>query len=857
MAERPLLLLPNPVAAAKANLSGGPGGPAKLSPERQQQRLGARLIELEKRLETKRIELQTSVSGTVPEDVLVLETAGTVDEFVKAVRKVSGLEFLAEFDEHDIPPDDDFFEDKKGARVPYTGRVYMVCADQAGFWEIQRLWKTFQRGDKFEHGFTNWRKVFGLLRDIRPWGVQDRLEDTGVLEDWKDRLEYEKDKVPCEIELWFRAGRQRQQLASQAVRKRIAELGGDVVAERVIPEIRYHGFAARLPIQAVQRVLDVNTRDKVQLVQSGEIQFFRAAGQVATRGPGEGVSTSLVLDGPLPVGRPRVALLDGLPLQNHVVLAGRLSIDDPDGFETGYIANAREHGTAMASLIIWGDLNRPEPSPIPEPLYVRPILRPVARPEWNGGGFNEYVPDSTLVVDLIHRAVLRLFDNDGDSPPAAPDVALVNFSIGIRDRPFSNTLSPLARLLDWLSWKYNVLFVVSAGNHLHTLETGKRASELEQLSPNDLARAILKSVACDTRNRRILSPAEALNVLTVGALHDDADTALPSSAGIDPLPKRYPSPLNAHGLGYRRSIKPDLLVSGGRLRFKRPLLASQTKLEFLDVATTPGIQVATPGARAGDLTHTGKSQGTSNAAAMLSRAGAFLAPILAELREGEGGNAIATVPDAVLIKALLAHGARWGQLGREFGEHFNDIADRDRRKDQITRLVGYGCLEIENVAECSKTRVTALGAGTLAKDRGAEHRFPLPPSLSGRRGWRRLTVTLAWFTPVNPLSHRWRKAHLYFGKPDSKLDVNRVGPDWQTARRGTLEHAVFEGEAAVAFLDGDDIVIRVSCREDAPGLEERVPYALVITLEVAEDLKIDVYAEVRDRVRLQIRQRSR
>jgi hypothetical protein len=38
-------------------------------------------------------------------------------------------------------------------------------------------------------------------------------------------------------------------------------------------------------------------------------------------------------------------------------LAGRLIVDDPDGLDEVYPVARREHGTAMASLIIHGDLN--------------------------------------------------------------------------------------------------------------------------------------------------------------------------------------------------------------------------------------------------------------------------------------------------------------------------------------------------------------------------------------------------------------------------------------------------------------------------------------------------------------------
>jgi len=428
--------------------------------------------------------------------------------------------------------------------------------------------------------------------------------------------------------------------------------------------------------------------------------------------------------------------------------------------------------------------------------------------------------------------------------------------LGIRDRPFLGALSPLARLLDWLSWKYGVLFVVSAGNYVDPIDTGKPWSELEALDPSLLTSVLIQSVAADTRNRRTLSPAEAMNALTVGALHADADlTVRPPATRIDPIPFGYPSLLNGHGPGYRRSIKPDVLLPGGRLQFIRPLTRQSTAFQPVRLDVAPGHEVAAPG-DAGHLTCTAKTRGTSNANALLSRSAAFLAAMVAELRRSEGGDALASVPDGVLLKALLAHGARWGTLGTQLKEILRTVENTKKLADQLARLLGFGPLEVTDVAECTATRVTAVGGGTLLADAGAEHRFPLPPSLSGKRGWRRLALTLAWFTPVNPVSHRWRKAHLWFEAPTkSKLKVNRVGPNWQAAQRGTLQHDTFESESASAFVDGDDVVVRVSCREDAPGLDREVPYALAVTLEVADDLAIDVYAEVRERVRqrLQVR----
>ena len=167
-------------------------------------------------------------------------------------------------------------------------------------------------------------------------------------------------------------------------------------------------------------------------------------------------------------------------------------------------------------------------------------------------------------------------------------------------------------------------------------------------------------------------------------------------------------------------------------------------------------------------------------------------------------------------------------------------------------------MDSDPLRECTSTRVTALSGGSLSAEAGALHRFPLPPSLSGKQGWRSLAVTLAWFSPIHTLNERWRRAHLWFKSPDSKLksgskaQLKRSGADWQAAQRGTLQHEVFEGAKVSAFVDGDTLTIHVSCREDAGPLTESVPYALAVTLEVDPSIG-EIYSEIRDRIEIRER----
>jgi hypothetical protein len=783
--------------------------------------------------------------------VIVLETVGPVEEFIVAVRNIEGLEWLGEVEEEDIPPDDDFFvADPEGTRTdkPMRGRVFLVFTSQQALQQILALWDAWREDRELPWGLGKWGDVFAQLRDVRPWSVRDRLIETGVLDDWNERVRHEQETVPCEIELWFRNDPHRRRSARERVGTLLVTLGGEILQEAAIEEIAYHGLLARIPIAAIQPLLQAAGQDAA-LVQCEQIQFFRASGQMAgiiaedTRQPDPGP----LAPEPANLDDPVVALFDGLPLQNHRRLAGRLVVDDPDGYEAQYPASERLHGTSMASLIVHGDLDAGH-APLARRLYVRPILQPDTR-AWMSPR-PETVSEHVLVVDLLHRAVRRLFEGEGAEPPAAPMISVVNLSIGIRDRLFDGAMSPLARLLDWLAWKYRVLFVVSAGNYVHDIELAATGPQFRAMTPGDVQTEVVRAVAADARHRRLLSPAEALNAITIGAVHHDASTAAPLPNTTQPfINNDLPSVINAQGMGYRRAIKPDVLAPGGRVVLREAIAQNPTAtLQVVTQAHAPGQRVAAPGRAPGDLTSTWHSRGTSNATALASRVASELYDVLEELRDEPGGELVDLLPRAVWLKALLVHSASWGDAGRVLDEILRTAQNSRQFKEYVTRLLGYGAIDPERVRECAQHRVTALGGGQLQGEQAHVHRFPLPPGLSGRRGWRRLTITLAWLTPINTAHQSWRRADLWFTPPTNPLQIKRQQAEWRAVQRGTVQHELLEGEQAAAFVDGNNLEIRVSCRPDAGALEDAVPYALATTLEVAEDIGVDIYNEVRVRV---------
>jgi hypothetical protein len=138
--------------------------------------------------------------------------------------------------------------------------------------------------------------------------------------------------------------------------------------------------------------------------------------------------------------------------------------------------------------------------------------------------------------------------------------------------------------------------------------------------------------------------------------------------------------------------------------------------------------------------------------------------------------------------------------------------------------------------------------GTLRNEKALEFRVPIPPALHATVVNRRVTVTLAWMTPINPRHSRYRVARLWVDLPDGLLRVDRAEGDWRQLRQGTLQHEVFEGASAVPVMDGAYLSVRVNCVADAGRILEPVEFALCVSLEVAEGVALPIYEQVRERI---------
>lgn len=865
MPLRPILILPTPEKIAPPK---GTSVVRKLGLPNKDRQAGRfsplfdRLLDVLGRADG-RVELRQNPNSLAPDRVIVFEVAGSVQNFVQAISKIEGLEFLAEM-ESEFSADEDFTvpDTRKGKEGQFRSdklipaKLYLAMPDTTALNQLVSLWQRWKNNERLGTGFSPFEHVFAQLRDLRPWGPKDRVP-AETISYWRMEVERQPSlPIRTEVDLWFRASDAERRKASGALREVLADIGGILVHEVILPEIAYHGALIDIPQGEIARLL---ADTKVHLAVTDDIMFLRPQSILNEQIELEALDGSIVEPQGRTIGEPIAALFDGVPVQNHASLAGRLRINDPDGLESRSIVVARAHGTAMASLIVHGDLNLGEAA-ISRPLYIRPIMFSDAA---NG---RERSDGDRLLVDTIFRAVLEMKGTES-SQGAAPEVFLVNFSIGDERRPFSNMVSPLARLLDYLSYRYNILFLVSAGNITDrlALPAFRNWTEFAAATGQERENGVIAGLHAAKHERSILSPAEGLNVLTVGGLHRDhvgqrqmTSSVLPPYNGT-----ALPNISSALGLGYRRAIKPEIFMPSGC-----ELVRMQSAGDVLEVKPSQpgrlyGLKAAAPDSSGrAALNATVLSDGTSSATALATRAAHRVFELLSD-RDSNGPLAdLDPAFRAVVIKALLVHGARWpsriDHVAKILGP--NGRYQDNERKENICRFLGFGVPNIAAVTECTLNRATLIGFGELRPQEAHNYRIPLPECLERVTDPRELTVTLAWFSPTKPGNQRYRSIRLEAAplqQPIEVIGVERASgqPTDAAVKRGTIFHEHYSGKKAVPFVDDGNLCLRVWCKEDA-GSNEADPIRYGIAVTLAAETMIPVYDEVRALVAARVRPTS-
>jgi hypothetical protein len=625
-----------------------------------------------------------------------------------------------------------------------------------------------------------------------------------------------------EIELWYRRSEAARRRAAAEVTALIEQGGGQVISSAQVTEVGYHGMKCTVPLALLQR-LAAGDYDAVAAVKSAHVMYLRVTAQsylISQESPTVPVSAA-----PLPDSDPVLCVLDGVPIANHPLLTGRVIVEDPDDLASDTVVESelRRHGTAMASVCVWGDRSLNEP-PAPRPVLVRPILTP-ARDTTDGW---EELPDNVLAPDLMRRVFHELFEGDGMVPPTAPSVVVLNLSVGDPAVPFDGVISSWARTLDWLSAAYGVIVVVSAGNHA-ALPVPGGTNALLALTGSDRAVAVNAGVAQANPRRSLLAPADSINALSVGALNTDGAGDVPITGyKFDPADgELIVNPTSALGGGHHRSVKPEVIAPGGRSLFTKPVVGDATLVApAQQTVLGPGIKIAA--VKGGEAF----TVGTSPAAALISRDAARAVDTVINLAD----RSLTRSELAVATKAFVAHTARVPE---------NLLVHEGLRHSAH----GYGSPARHLADGCDSNEAAILYVGDIGENESRTLAFPLPNGLQ-ERGIKRVSATLAWLSPVNWRHRQYRRAALEFSQPTGFTKLGTaLGAVGDRPKRGTLQHVEWEVAKAIGVGQGSDLELTVNCKGQAGGLQgERVKFAVVLSLWVAPELNVDVYTQVQQQL---------
>jgi subtilisin family serine protease len=467
------------------------------------------------------------------------------------------------------------------------------------------------------------------------------------------------------------------------------EAAGGRVADRYLNHSAGLALArAYLPADRVQELANIDSIARIDLLPNPRLSAAEIFDVAASDLP--------TLQGP-PSSAPLVGLVDSGVLSGHPLLVGCLSEVTTlvDEFNNG--EDEAGHGTAVASLLLYGPLEdvlegRSTDSPYCRVISVKILDR--------RGQF----PDETLYEHALEDAIRHC---------AARGAKIVNLSVGDRDTIYRGPRStPVAALIDALARELQLVFVISAGN-THPSEYANRDLATSKDYPLLLAA---------TSETAILDPAPAALALTVGGLcvwRVAGGVQAREAAGKIPLgDPGWPSPFTRHGPGIGGAVKPEVAAPGGSLAFDPD--SGFVADNELGLVTASGRFPA----RLLEV-----NIGTSFAAPLAARGAAA---ILARY-PAVGPNLVR----ALILQALA-------------DSRFVDAIEATpaKRMTLVRQLTGYGVLRLPESVASTDHRVVLVAEDSIPIDGTHIYPIPVPSSFFESGGSRWVTVALAYDPPT-------------------------------------------------------------------------------------------------------------
>lgn len=408
------------------------------------------------------------------------------------------------------------------------------------------------------------------------------------------------------------------------------------------------------------------------------------------------------------VDGPSVCVVDSGIVTNHPLLATNVGHSAATLPSSTSGTDENGHGTMVSGIAVFGDIracfeNGHFSSPVT--LFSARVLNADNR-----------FDDQSLIIHQMRRAIEAFV-----VPPY--ECRVFNLSLGdssawLQHNPRQSLWS---ESLDILAREYNVVLVVSAGNHdFGWTNNPQEAEEILASYPD-----YLFDPACG-----LCEPATAAIPITVGGYAQHDASAVPAPSQANDIVRTValamePTPTSRIGPGINAAIKPEFVAAGGNVAF-RGFSNIRRVEEDQGLSVMSFSHLPTERLFAFDI-------GTSLAAPQVAR---WASMVLSNLRLTFGEE-----PDANLIRALLASSAAIPQ----------PVEDRIRQMHGeygIRQVYGYGAIDEDVLFDSADRRVTMIAQATIPLDTFAVYEVPSPSEFRAASGRKRVIVTLAFDPPV-------------------------------------------------------------------------------------------------------------
>lgn len=533
-----------------------------------------------------------------------------------------------------------------------------------------------------------------------------------------------------------------------------------------------------------------------------------------------------------PADAARICILDSGINANHPLLrpamAESASFVDEEG-----VADEAGHGTAVAGVALYGDVEACNNSNFWRPelwLFNGKVMKKC--PHTGNAVYDELSLEASLTRAVEHFVDLgcRIF----------------NLSLGNNNAPYDGAhVRGLAYILDVLSRRHNILFVVSTGNFCGSGDPAIPINSWRDEYPEYLV----------SEHSAIIDPAPAMTVLTVGSISRHNATLdsqrFPEIHQLSPASENQPSPFTRHGPSVKGALKPELVAAGGNLA--SPMRQANAQW----TSHMRGLGVLTLNHQVVGATVFKEVSGTSLAAPYITHlAGRLL---------NEYPTASANMLRAMLVNQAYLPEEVTTSFSEEFRKSYKE-AEATKNRDVARDVAGYGVVNEADLFRSSDNCVVLMSEETIENDSCQFFELPLPENfLRSTRGTRELSITLAYSPVVRTTRIEYLATQIYYRLVTGKSleEVQKHFSQEQKAETDVLKEARASNRDISSQLRNHGTVqssrwtlkqctpgekwFVVVVRQDRdwnPSAAEKEAYSLVVTVADRDNEHAQLYTQM-------------